>query len=258
MIIRGQNNMIIGLRGGHSKNYIGAIGIVKEYEQMQEFFKAVSEVLILYGHTVIDCNSNANTSSGELSEGATKANNNNVDLFISLHMNAFNGSANGVEALVSSANSGAVSYATKLCDNFSLLGLKNRGVKYQKFYEMNHVNAANIIFEMCFCDSMEDMAIYFNNSWSALAYRFCNAIDTSIPITPPAQAKGYIVTTYLPPDSATYNGVDINRALEYFKGVTCYVRGNSKGVWIETQYLSMNKCNELKNELGSWFYEIKK
>ena len=249
--------MIIGLRGGHSSNCIGAVGIVNEYEQMQEFFIYVSKVLTSYGHTVIDCNSNANTQNGELLEGATKANNANVDLFVSLHMNAFDGTGNGTEALVSSENSKAISYAKKLCENFCELGFKNRGVKFQKLYEMNHVKVPNIIFEMCFCDSITDMAIYYNCSWSSLAYRFCNAIDSNIPITPPTESKGYVVTNYLPPDSATYDGVNIN-VLECFEGVTCYVRGNSKGVWVETQYLPINKCNELRNTLGLWFYEIKK
>ena len=74
----------------------------------------------------------------------------------------------------------------------------------------------------------------------------------------PTDSKGYVVTNYLPHDSANYDGVNINKVLEYFKGVTCYMRGNAKGVWIETQYLPINKCNELKSSLGSWFYEIKK
>ena len=119
--------MKIGLRGGHSANCIGAVGIVNEYEQMQQYFKAVSQVLTSYGHTVIDCNSNGANANDELSEGATKANNAGVDIFVSLHMNAFDGSANGVEALVSSANSGAISYATNLCNNFSVLGLYKQG-----------------------------------------------------------------------------------------------------------------------------------
>ena len=204
--------MIIGLRGGHSANCVGAIGIVKEYEQMQEFYKAVSEVLTSYGHTVIDCNSNGANANIELSEGATKSNNAKVDIFISLHLNAFDGSGNGVEALVSSANSGAVSYATNLCNNFSLLGFKNRGVKYEKLYEMSHVQAPNIIFELCFCDSPTDIAIYNKYSWEQLAYRFCNAIDSNIPIEPPTSDKGYIVTNYLLPDSANYDGVNINQS----------------------------------------------
>ena len=74
--------MKIRLRGGHSANCIGAVGIVNEYEQMQEFFKHISQLLTSYGHIVIDCNSNGVTANSELSEGSTKANNANVDLFI--------------------------------------------------------------------------------------------------------------------------------------------------------------------------------
>lgn len=72
------------------------------------------------------------------------------------------------------------------------------------------------------------------------------------------EKSGYVVTNYLPPDSATYDGVNINTVLKYFPGVTCYVRGNAKGIWIETQYLSLSKCNELKDTLDSWYYEMKK
>ncbi|CUU45584.1 protein of unknown function [Clostridium beijerinckii] len=35
------------------------------------------------------------------------------------------------------------------------------------------------------------------------------------------------------------------------------MRGNNKGVRIKTQYIPLSKCQELKNILGSWFYEIK-
>lgn len=249
--------MIIGLRGGHSKNCVGAMGIVNEYEQMQEYFKYVRDLLIQYGHTVIDCNSNGPFALTELYEGAAKANYSKVDLFVSLHMNASNGEGNGVEALVSSSSSKALAYAQRLCNNFALLGFRNRGVQFKRLYEMNHVAAPNIIFEICFCDSSKDMAIYRGCSWSILAHKFCNAIDPKIPIDPAAAEKGYIVTNYLKPDSGEYDGVNINTYLKYFNGVTCYVRGNNKGVWIETQYLDMNKCNELKNTLGSWFYSIK-
>jgi N-acetylmuramoyl-L-alanine amidase len=71
-------------------------------------------------------------------------------------------------------------------------------------------------------------------------------------------SKGYIVTSYLPRAYAGYDGVDISYVLSYFKGVKCYVRGNAKGIWIETEYLPIEKCNELKSILGSWFYSIEK
>lgn len=71
-----------------------------------------------------------------------------------------------------------------------------------------------------------------------------------------SDTKGYVVTNYLPPAYEGYNGIDINYVLSYFKGVKTYVRGNNKGVWIETEYLPIEKCNELKSTLGGWFYSI--
>lgn len=210
--------MKIGLRAGHSDNCTGAVGIVNEHDEMKKYFSAVSQVLTAYGHIVIDCNSNGATANDELSEGATKANNENVDLFVSLHMNASNGQGHGVEALVSSENSDAYKYALNLCNNFGSL-FTNRGVKFESLYEMNHIKAPNIIFEICFCDSETDIEIYNNCSWDQLAYRFCNAIDSNIPIDPLEEQKGYIVTNYLKTYSETYDGVNINAVLEYFKGV---------------------------------------
>lgn len=257
--------MKIGLRGGHSPNCEGAVGIVDEYQQMKKYYQAVKAVFEQYGHTVIDCNSNANTQNVELSEGAYKANNANCDLFISLHMNCFNGSAHGTEVLVSSESSSAYPYAQKLVSNFAKLGFTNRGVKFEKLYEMNHINCGNIISEICFCDSQDDINIYNQYSWEKLARVLCNAIDGNIPKDVDSNAtnitaqSGYVITSYLPngyQGNNEFNGVDSNYVLQYFKDIRCYFRGNEKGVWIETQSLPMSKCLELKSTLGSWFYKI--
>jgi N-acetylmuramoyl-L-alanine amidase len=228
---------------------------------MKKYYIEVKEVFEKYGHTIIDCNSNANTQNGELSEGANTANAANCDLFISLHMNCYNGSAHGTEVLVSSENSQAYPYAQRLVQNFSDLGFLNRGVKFERLYEMNHINCGNIISEICFCDSQEDMNIYNKYSWKQLAYVLCNAIDSNIPkeINNEKQETGYVVTKYLPNGNngdGSFEGVDLEYVLSYFKGIKCYVRGNSKGVWVETQILPIDKCNELKESLGSWFYNI--
>jgi N-acetylmuramoyl-L-alanine amidase len=256
--------MIIGLRGGHSPNCEGAVGIVDEYQQMQQYFKAVKSVFEQYGHTVIDCNSNESNANAELSEGANKANSANCNLFISLHMNCFNGTAHGTEVLVSSESSSAYPYAQRLVNNFAELGFFNRGVKFEKLYEMNHINCGNIISEICFCDSQDDIAIYNQYSWEKLAHVLCNAIDGNIPkdvsgATTSTQQTGYVITNYLPngyQGNNEFNGVDSDYVLQYFKDIRCYFRGNEKGVWIETAYLPMSKCLELKNVLGNWFYKI--
>lgn len=74
-----------------------------------------------------------------------------------------------------------------------------------------------------------------------------------------SEPKAYVVTNYLPNGyrgHGSFEGVDLEYVLSYFDGVRCYVRGNSKGVWIETQLLPISKCLDLKNILGSWFYSI--
>lgn len=253
--------MKIGLRAGHSDNCTGAIGIVDEHEQMKKYYIAVKAVFEKYEHTIIDCNSNADTQTGELLEGATKANNANCDLFISLHMNAFDGSGHGCETLVSSVNSAAYPYAQRLVDNFAELGFTNRGIKFESLYEMNHIKCGNIISEICFCDSQIDIDIYNQYSWEKLAHILGNAIDSNIPKDPIENnsnptGKGYVITAYLPPAYEGYDGVDINYILSYFTGIKTYVRGNNKGVWIETQTLPIEKCKELQKTLGSWFYSI--
>lgn len=252
--------MKIGLRAGHSDNCEGAVGIVNEHEQMKKYYAAIKAVFEQYGHTVIDCNSNANNANAELSEGVNKANSNNVDLFISLHMNCYNSQAHGTEVLVSSQNSKAYNYAKRLVNNFAELGFYNRGVKFERLFEMNYCEATNIISEICFCDNQNDIDIYNKYSWNQLAYTFCNAIDSNIPKTASEKTTGYVITNYLPngfKGDNSFIGVDLQYVLSYFKNIKCYIRGDSKGVWIETQILSMSKCLELKNILGSWFYNIK-
>lgn len=72
--------------------------------------------------------------------------------------------------------------------------------------------------------------------------------------------KGYVVTNYLPNGhrgDGSFVGVDIQYVKEYFKDVDIFVRGNDKGVWVETQILTIDKCHELKDLLGSLFYCIK-
>lgn len=241
--------MKIGLRGGHSKKAQGAVGIVNEYEQMQKFYTHVSKLLTEYGHTVVDCNSNGATPSEELKEGVTKANNTNVDLFISLHMNAYDGRANGTECIVYSESSKSYSYAKRICENFALLGFKNRGVKINSLYEMKNIKAPNIIFEICFCDSKTDIDIYNKYSWEQLAHKLCNAIDNNIP-SEPEEKKAYIVTKYLPHAYEGYDGVNIRAILDkYFEGVKCYVRGDDSGIWIETELISTIQYNMIKNKL---------
>lgn len=74
------------------------------------------------------------------------------------------------------------------------------------------------------------------------------------------KTTGYVRTDYLPNGyrgDDSFVGVDIQYVQEYFKDINIYVRSDDKGIWVETQVLPIEKCNELKEVLGSWFYDIK-
>lgn len=66
----------------------------------------------------------------------------------------------------------------------------------------------------------------------------------------------YVVTDYIPTDNYS---LEVNQFIKkYFYDIDrVYIRSNSVGIWIETQYLSKEKCLELKTRLGNLFYSIK-
>lgn len=74
------------------------------------------------------------------------------------------------------------------------------------------------------------------------------------------KSTGFVRTDYLPNGyrgDNSFVGIDIQYVKEYFKDIDIFIRSNEKGIWVETQVLPMEKCKELKEILGSWFYDIK-
>ena len=115
--------MKIGLRGGHSPNCKGAFGILDEQAEVRKIYNELVPMLTSKGHTVVDCNSNAYTEEQELYDGTSKANANNCDIFISIHMNKFNNVANGTECwLYDQSNGNMNQIAEQICKNFKSRG----------------------------------------------------------------------------------------------------------------------------------------
>jgi N-acetylmuramoyl-L-alanine amidase len=76
----------------------GAEGIKSENKLTMEVGNKVIAKLENLGHTVIACKPNsARTVNQSLGSRCEKANSNRVDIFVSIHFNAFNGQANGTE-----------------------------------------------------------------------------------------------------------------------------------------------------------------
>ena len=250
--------MVIGLRAGHSEKARGASGVVDEWATMNRLYPIVVKYLNQLGHRVIDCNPyGATTVSGELSQGVAKANTLAIDLFCSLHMNAYNGSAHGTECWIYSTSSKSKPAAQRIVANLASMGLTNRGVKTStKYYELRNTKAPAIIIETGFCDNAGD-ANLINHNLDKVARLIAEGI-TGQPISSPnsSSSSEYIITkgsykngagrNYLYSDAActdryktdiylepnevadTMGYAIVNGARRYMVITTC--RGNSRGI----------------------------
>ncbi|MDS1007215.1 N-acetylmuramoyl-L-alanine amidase [Clostridium sporogenes] len=152
--------MKIGIDCGHTLSGAdyGAVGIKAESNLTREVGTRVISKLQALGHTVIKCYKDTCSSlQDSLSYRTNTANNNNVDLYVSIHFNAFNGSAYGTEVLTYGGNK--FSEATSVLNNIVFLGYTNRGIKDgSNLYVIRNTKAKSMLIECCFCDNSGDMS----------------------------------------------------------------------------------------------------
>lgn len=127
-----------------------------------------SELINLFKNNnieVINCTVDYSASVNDsLLERIREANNNNVDLYISIHLNAFNGQANGVEThIFEYALSKSYEYAKQVQSNLVKLGYVDRGIKRGNLYVLKYTNSPSILVECGFIDNKIDMNLYDAN-----------------------------------------------------------------------------------------------
>lgn len=171
------SKLIVGIDCGHRfTNSInsGANGILREVDVNRAVGRELIAILRNAGHTVIDCTDNYS----ELEGRVTKANAQRLDLFISLHCNAFNGNAYGTETHIYPGTSRTV--ATNVTNSIAnTFGFTNRGVKESNFYVLRNTVAPAILIEMFFIDSAKDCGIY-NGQAGKLAEAIAKGIGVSV------------------------------------------------------------------------------
>ena len=150
--------MKIAIDSGHSLNKYdyGAVGIKNESDLTREVGNKVIQLFKANGHEVINCTvDNCNSLNDSLYRRYNTANINNCDYYISIHFNAFNGSAKGTEILYYSTTDDKM---TRILNNIVALGFTNRGLKQrQNLAVLKHTNMKSMLIECCFCDNTEDM-----------------------------------------------------------------------------------------------------
>ena len=150
---------IYNIHAGHNFYVPGAGGCFSETEQTRVVKNKVIALLRAESHTVYDCtDEEGRTANQNLANIVSLQNSHRVDLDVSIHFNAFNGAAHGVEVLQYSSKTQSV--AQNIADRIAELGFFNRGVKDgSRLYVLKRSNCPAILIECCFCDSQTDANI---------------------------------------------------------------------------------------------------
>lgn len=135
------------------------------------------------GHEVVNCRpKSASSVTSSLAQRCAIANNASVDVYVSIHFNAFNNQAHGTEVFAASSKGSAL--AQKVLDAICPLGFFNRGVKNgSHLYVLKNTNMPAILVECCFIDSARDMDLFDADKMACAIVKGLTGQSVAIPDT---------------------------------------------------------------------------
>ena len=243
--------MIIGLDMGHTLSGAGtgARGYVEETVKNREAGNRLMAMLREKGHTVINCT--VDKSSNDLYDRVRKANAQRLDLFISLHLNAFKPTTSevGVETHIYNGNySGkeanrryAQAIQTALVQDVKWI---DRKVKESNFYVLRETVAPAVLVELGFCDSQGDMNKWNTEKIAAALFRGITGVAYTGPAAP-------VVNTGKGETFKVGDRVVIS------KNATTYATGQEMASWVKGQAYTVQEAKSdrcLLSDIVSWVF----
>ncbi len=165
--------MKIVVNAGHTKfsNGQGASGLLNESKETRKISYELMKLLADTSHEVIPAVFDKH--SNNLKAAVDAANNNNADLFVSIHLNA--GGGKGCEAYT--WKGAKTTQAVKVCNNLAALGFINRGVKDgSNLYVIKKTECNALLIEVCFVDNKTDYELFKKVGYEAIARAIYQAI----------------------------------------------------------------------------------
>lgn len=158
--------MKIVVNAGHTKfgKGTGAVGKLVESIETRKIAYELMKQLATSDHEVIPAIFDRHENN--LKAAVDLANENDADLFISIHLNG--GGGHGCEAYTWKARQ--LDRAVKMCKNLQDLGFKNRGVKDgSHLYVIKNTKCEAILIEVCFVGSDIDYSLYHAHGYEKIA-----------------------------------------------------------------------------------------
>ncbi|NFV12577.1 hypothetical protein FDG09_06475 [Clostridium sporogenes] len=155
--------------GGYDSGAVGPTGI-KEKDVTLKVALKLGKILENNGVKVIYTRTSDNVSwpsneSQDLAARVAIANSNKTDLYVSIHTNSFNGSANGTETYYYDGSAKGKETAEKVQKELvNSIGLYDRGVKTAGYYVLKNTISPSILVELGFIDNRNE-EILLNSDW---------------------------------------------------------------------------------------------
>lgn len=165
--------MRIVINAGHTKigKGTGAIGKLIESIETRKIAYEVMKQLADTGHEVIPAV--FDRSENNLADAVATANDNDADLFVSIHLNG--GGGHGSEVYTWRAQK--LIRAEKIVKNLSALGFANRGIKNgSSLYVIRNTKCEAILVEVCFVGSEIDYSLFDTHGYEKIARAIVAAI----------------------------------------------------------------------------------
>lgn len=151
--------MKIVISSGHGKIVRGASGYLDEVDEARLVVERVA-ALLRRSQSVTTFHDDVSDDQSENLNRIVNFHNaqGKHDLDISVHFNAYDGTASGTECLYVTQGNLSEEVAAGIAH---VAGFKNRGAKYRDdLFFLNNTNAKAILIEVCFCDSQVDAELY--------------------------------------------------------------------------------------------------
>ena len=248
MLLKG---VIIGIDMGHTLSGAGtgASGFVSETQKNREVGNRLIAMLREKGHTVINCT--VDTSSNDLYDRTCKANAQRLDLFVSLHLNAFkttespmgvetyiyNGAYNGKEA--NRAKAQAIQSAL-----VQDIGWIDRKVKEANYYVLRETVAPAVLVELGFCDSRADMNKWNTEKIAAALFRGITGVaytGSAAPVVNTGKGETF----------------KVGDRVVISKNATTYATGQEMASWVKGQTYTVQEAKSdrcLLSSIVSWVF----
>lgn len=163
---------------GHTPTSPGASGYLDELSCDRALGDRIISELEARGHVVFNSTPDDWVAyPDEINQRVDYANQRDIDLFVSLHLNA--GGGTGTEVLYYQGDSTGQKYAARISSNLAnALGLPDRGAKGNNWVGVIcNTYCTAVLIEVCFVDREEDYDAWCACPWDDMVLAICNGVD---------------------------------------------------------------------------------